>query len=230
MLITGGMGELGQALARHLVSQHGVRHLVLTSRRGRQTPGADELVMSLVSLGAETVEITACDVGERSEVLRVLDAMSPEHPLTGVFHLAGVLDDGVVSELTAERLGHVLRPKVDGAWHLHELTKGKGASAFVMFSSAAGVMGNPGQANYAAANVFLDALAARRHEEGLPGQALAWGLWESQGVGMTAGLGAANLSRMRRRPASHCGGARDGAASMRRWLAPKWGSWQCTWT
>jgi len=198
VLITGGMGELGQALARHLVSQHGVRHLVLTSRRGRQAPGADELVMSLLSLGAETVDITACDVGERSDVLRVLDAMSPEHPLTGVFHLAGVLDDGVVSELTAERLGHVLRPKVNGAWHLHELTKGKGASAFVMFSSAAGVMGNPGQANYAAANAFLDALAARRHEEGLPGQALAWGLWESEGVGMTARLGAAKLARMRR--------------------------------
>ena len=198
VLITGGMGELGQALARHLVGHHGVRHLVLTSRRGRDAPGADELQASLRSLGAETVIVTACDVGERGELAKVLDAIACDHPLTGVFHLAGVLDDVVVSELTAERLQRVLRPKVDGAWHLHELTKSKDVSVFVLFSSVAGVMGGPGQANYAAANTFLDALAAHRRKEGLSGQSLAWGLWEPQGMGMTAHLGPAELLRMRR--------------------------------
>ena len=198
VLITGGQGELGQSLARHLVGHHGVRHLVLTSRRGGETPGADELVAALRSLGAETVSVVACDVGERAELSKVLDAIGCEHPLTGVFHLAGVLDDGVVSELTAERLQRVMRPKVEGAWHLHELTKRKEVSAFVLFSSAAGVMGSPGQANYAAANTFLDALAAHRRKQGLSGQSLAWGLWEPQGTGMTAHLGAAELMRLRR--------------------------------
>ena len=146
VLITGGMGELGRALARHLVGHHGVRHLVLTSRRGSEAAGADELQASLRSLGAETVIVPACDVGERGELAKVLDSIASEHPLTGVFHLAGVLDDGIVSELTAERLRRVLRPKVEGAWHLHELTKSKDVSAFVLFSSVAGVMGGPGQA------------------------------------------------------------------------------------
>jgi NAD(P)-dependent dehydrogenase (short-subunit alcohol dehydrogenase family) len=198
VLITGGTGELGQALARHLVAHHGVRHLLLASRRGADAPEVDALKGSLRSLGAETVAIAACDVGEREEVAKVLDAIASAHPLTAVFHLAGVLDDGVVSELTAQRLCRVLRPKVDGAWHLHELTRGKELSAFVLFSSVAGVLGSPGQANYAAANSFLDALAAHRRREGLAGQSLAWGLWEPQGAGMTAHLGSAQLARMRR--------------------------------
>jgi NADP-dependent 3-hydroxy acid dehydrogenase YdfG/acyl carrier protein len=198
VLITGGVGELGQELARHLVSKHGARHLVLTSRRGREAPGTDELIESLEALGAETVVIAACDVGERAEVARVLDQIPADHALTGVFHLAGVLDDGVVSELTEERLSRVLRPKVAGAWHLHALTKSRDLSAFVLFSSASGVMGGPGQANYAAANAFLDALAAQRRWEGLSGQSLAWGLWEPQGKGMTSHLGAAELLRIRR--------------------------------
>ena len=198
VLITGGLGELGQALARHLVEHHGVRHLVLTSRRGGAAAGADELQASLRSLGAQTVDVAACDVGDRGELAQVLDAIANAHPLTGVFHLAGVLDDGVVSELTGERLQRVLHPKVAGAWHLHELSKDKDVPVFVLFSSLAGVMGAPGQANYAAANTFLDALAAHRRSQGLSGQALAWGLWEPQGTGMTAQLGAAELLRLRR--------------------------------
>ena len=124
VLVTGGLGELGQALSRHLVTVHGVRHLVLTSRRGEETPRAEALVAELRSLGAQSVRVVACDVSDRDAIANVFDAIPSDHPLTGVFHLAGVLDDGVVTELTADRVARVLRPKVDGAWHLHTLTAG----------------------------------------------------------------------------------------------------------
>ena len=197
VLITGGVGELGGEVARHLVAGHGVRHLLLTSRRGRQTPGAPELVAELQALGAQTVEVVSCDVGDRDAVGAVLSGVAAEHPLTGVFHLAALLDDGIVPALTPERLERVLGPKLDGACHLHELTADLDLAAFVLFSSVAG-LGSPGQANYAAANVFLDALAAERRHRGLAGQSLMWGLWEQRGVGMTAHLGRAELLRMRR--------------------------------
>jgi hypothetical protein len=113
VLITGGVGELGRELARHLVDRHGVRHLLLTSRRGLETPGAAELVAALQELGAQTVEVMSCDVSDRDAVSAVLSSIALDRPLTGVFHLAGVLDDGVVSALTAERLDRVLRPKLD---------------------------------------------------------------------------------------------------------------------
>ncbi|HEY6880607.1 MAG TPA: type I polyketide synthase [Polyangiales bacterium] len=198
VVITGGLGEIGQTLARHLVVQHGIRHLLLTSRRGADTPGATELASSLASLGAESVRIVACDVADRQQLADALSEVDARHPLTGVFHLAGVLDDGVVTELSAERLERVMRPKVDGAFHLHELTKGLNLPVFVLFSSMAGVLGGNGQANYAAANTFLDALAAERQRQGLRAQSLAWGLWQPQGVGLTARLSAVDLSRMRR--------------------------------
>ena len=197
VLITGGAGELGRELARHLVHRHGVRHLLLTSRRGLETPGAPELVAALRALGAETVQVVSCDVSDRESVRSVLSGIPAERPLTGVFHLAGVLDDGIVPALTGERLERVLRPKLDGAYHLHELTADQDLAAFVLFSSVAG-LGSPGQANYAAANVFLDALAAERRKRGLAGMSLMWGLWEPRGAGMTAHLGRAELMRMRR--------------------------------
>ncbi|MET3988189.1 type I polyketide synthase [Streptomyces sp. PvR034] len=191
VLVTGGTGVVGAAVARHLVAVHGVRDLVLVSRRGEGAPGVAELKGELVGLGA-AVRVVACDVADRVAVGELVAGISD---LRGVVHAAGAVDDGVVTGLTAERLASVLRPKVDAAWYLHEATRGLGLELFVLFSSAAGVFGSPGQANYAAANVFLDALAVRRRAEGLAAQSLSWGLWEETSE-LTATLGEAGLRRM----------------------------------
>ncbi|HEY2056881.1 MAG TPA: SDR family NAD(P)-dependent oxidoreductase, partial [Amycolatopsis sp.] len=194
VLITGGTGGLGSRLARHLVTEHGVRRLLLTSRRGPDSPGAPELRDKLVSYGAE-VTIAACDSSDGDAVAALLADVPALHPLTAVIHTAGVLDDGLVESLTPERLDGVLRPKVDAAWHLHEATRGLPLAAFVVFSSVAGVMGSPGQGNYAAANAFLDSLAQQRKREGLPATSIAWGPW-AQSSGMTAGLTELDIRRM----------------------------------
>ncbi|WP_375803578.1 type I polyketide synthase, partial [Streptomyces sp. A012304] len=193
VLITGGTGTLGGLVARLLVTEHGVRSLVLTSRRGPDAPGADDLTAELTALGAQ-VRVEACDAADRDALAGVL-ARTPA--LTGVVHAAGVLDDGLLESMTGEQLAHVLRAKVDGAVNLHELTRDLDLAAFVLFSSVTGLLGNPGQANYAAANTFLDALAARRQETGLPGTSIAWGLWEPASD-MTGRLGRQDLVRMRR--------------------------------
>jgi acyl transferase domain-containing protein/short-subunit dehydrogenase len=208
-LVTGASGTLGRLVARHLVTGHGVRNLMLTSRRGATADGVPELVDELTALGAK-VEVASCDVADRAALTDLLESIPADRPLTGVLHIAGVLDDGVLTSLTSERIDKVFRPKVDAALNLHELTRDLKLSAFVVFSSAAGVFGNPGQGNYAAANSFLDALAVHRRANGLAAQSLAWGLWSDE-AGMASELSDVDLHRITRTGADGLSGA-DGLA------------------
>ncbi|QCX82580.1 Erythronolide synthase, modules 3 and 4 (plasmid) [Streptomyces sp. YIM 121038] len=194
VLITGGTGMLGGLFARHLVARHGARHLVLISRQGSQAPDAARLEQDLTDLGA-AVTVAACDIADRDAVAGVLAAIPSEHPLTAVVHAAGTLEDVVVTGLTPERCDNVLAAKADGAWHLHTLTRNEDLAAFVLFSSVAGVLGGPAQANYAAANTLLDALAQHRAVQGLPAQSLAWGLWK-QASTMSGHLTPRDVTRM----------------------------------
>ncbi|GAA2778348.1 type I polyketide synthase [Crossiella cryophila] len=184
VLITGGTGGLGGLLARHLARAHGVRDLVLLSRRG----SAPELVAELAELGA-TATVVACDAADRDALAAVL----AEHPVRGVVHAAGVVDDGVLDSLTPDRLAAVLAPKAEAAWHLHELLGD--VPLFAVFSSLAGVLGNAGQGNYAAANTFLDALIHLRRDQGLSGISLAWGAWAPD-AGLTAALSEVDRRRL----------------------------------
>ncbi|MFI9405157.1 SDR family NAD(P)-dependent oxidoreductase [Nocardia sp. NPDC052316] len=195
-LITGGTGGLGALLARHLVTAHGARRLVLTSRRGLDAPGAEQLRTELTELGAE-ITVTACDVADRAAVAELLQSISDEHPLTAVVHAAGVPDHGLVTALTEDRLDRALAPKADAAWHLHELTRDLDLRAFVLISSAGGLLLSAGQAGYAAANVFLDALAEHRRAEGRTATAIAFGLWDID-AGLSGLLNDAELQRLRR--------------------------------
>ncbi|ACU37200.1 type I polyketide synthase [Actinosynnema mirum] len=186
VLITGGTGTLGAALARHLVDAHGVRHLLLVSRSGPDAPGAADLVAELAERGAR-VRVAACDVAEKDALTALLASIPTGRPLTGVVHAAGALDDGVLTALDADRVAAVLRPKADAALLLHEATEDADLALFALCSSVAGVLGNAGQANYAAANTYLDALAQHRSAAGLAGLSLAWGRW-AQTSALTADL------------------------------------------
>ncbi|MFE6398041.1 type I polyketide synthase [Streptomyces alboflavus] len=196
VLVTGASGVLGGVVARHLVEAHGVRHLLLVSRRGADAPGAAELAQDLADLGA-SARWAACDAADREALAKVLAEVPGEHALCGVVHAGGVLDDGVVASLTADRIDTVFRPKVDAVVTLHELTRDADLSAFVVFSSAAGTFGTAGQGGYAAANAFLDAFARVRRALGLPALSLAWGLWAETSA-MTGGMSDADRDRLRR--------------------------------
>ncbi len=196
VLVTGGTGMLGGIFAEHLITHYGIRHLLLVSRRGPAALGAAELHQRLTGLGAQ-VMISACDTANPAELAAVLDAIPATQPLTAVIHAAGVLDDAVMTELTADQLDAVLSAKADAAWYLDQLTDHQDLAAFVLFSSAAGILGAPGQGNYAAANAVLDALAQQRHRHHRRATSLAWGYWQTP-TGMTAELSSRDRARLTR--------------------------------
>ncbi|OLR93773.1 type I polyketide synthase [Actinokineospora bangkokensis] len=192
VLITGGTGAVGGHVARHLAGTHGVARVLLLSRRGPDSPDASRLVAELAELGC-AAQVVACDAGDRDALAAVLATIPAEHPLTGVVHAAGVLRDGLITTMTPDALAAVVTAKADAARHLDELTRDLPVSRFVLCSAFSGLVGGPGQANYAAANAAVDAVAARRRAAGLPAVSLAWGLWES---GMADELGAADRRRL----------------------------------
>ncbi|MFJ5226873.1 type I polyketide synthase, partial [Streptomyces sp. NPDC088400] len=196
VLVTGGTGVLGGLVAEWLVSVCGVRHLVLVGRRGL-AGSVVERVERLTGLGAR-VRVVGADVSSRAGVEEALSVVDGGHPLTGVVHAAGVVDDGVVGSLSPERVDAVMGGKAGGAWWLHTLTQNMELSFFSVFSSVAGVVGSPGQANYAAANGFLDGLVQERRARGLVGQSIAWGLWDVT-EGLAGDLSESDLTRMSRR-------------------------------
>ncbi|MEU1014015.1 type I polyketide synthase, partial [Streptomyces sp. NPDC005890] len=202
VLITGGTGSLGGLLARHLVTRHGIRHLLLASRRGQAADGAAELVAELTELGAAEVTVASCDVTDRDAVAALLtEARRGGRPLTGVVHTAGIADAGVIGTIQPEQVARVFAPKVTAVRHLDELTRelAPELAVFVVFSSVSSVFLGAGTGSYAAANAFLDAVAQQRRAAGLPATSLAWGLWDQATGGMAAGMDDLTRSRMNRR-------------------------------
>ncbi|MFC8104398.1 SDR family NAD(P)-dependent oxidoreductase, partial [Streptomyces sp. NPDC057363] len=196
VLVSGG-GSLGELVTRHLVVRHGVRHLVLASRRGPDAEGVRELAAELTEHGA-TVSVVACDMSDRAQVESLLAGIPEEHPLRGVVHTAGVFEAGLVETLTPERLARVFAPKVDAVRHLDELTRPLALDAFVVYSSASSVFMGAGSSGYAAANAFLDGLMAHRRAAGVPGLSLSWGTW-AHATNMTTHLSTDDQARMSRR-------------------------------
>ncbi|WP_394846825.1 SDR family NAD(P)-dependent oxidoreductase [Pendulispora brunnea] len=194
-LVTGGLGALGLEVARWL-AQRGAGHIALISRLPATDDATVQALDALRALGS-TVTVLACDVANAGAVHALVSSLSRVRELRGIFHCAGVLDDGVLRKQTAERFAAVMAPKVAGAWNLHRAAKGLPLDFFVLFSSVAGLLGGPGQSNYAAANSFLDALAHHRRARGLPATALAWGYWAVRS-NMTAHLQQADIARMGR--------------------------------
>jgi myxalamid-type polyketide synthase MxaE and MxaD len=190
-LITGGCGGLGLEVAKWLASR-GARHLVLT---GRSAPGAAaQTMIDGLRAAGPNVTVILGDIASEADVQGLVARLGTTPPLRGVIHAAGVLSDGVLTELTWQRFETVLAPKVRGAWLLDRLTRQHRLDFFVLFSSASAVLGAAGQANYAAANTFLDALAARRRVEGLPALSINWGPWREVGMAARPGASAGQRS------------------------------------
>ncbi|WP_280397729.1 type I polyketide synthase [Nocardia carnea] len=203
ILVTGGTGVLGARVAEHLVREHGARHLTLVARRGAETPGAEDLRARLNEFGA-TVDLVACDIADREAVRQMLAGIPDSAPLAGVVHTAGVFDAGVIASLSPERLESVFAAKVDGAWNLHELTAESDLGLFALFSSTGGLILPTGQGGYAAANVFLDALAGYRRARGAAATSLAWGPWEGAQMGLEpTGLAVRRVLRSGVLPLAH---------------------------
>ncbi|MEV8318099.1 SDR family NAD(P)-dependent oxidoreductase [Streptomyces sp. NPDC059900] len=196
VVITGGTGTIGRELARHLVTRWGARSLALLSRSGSEASGIDTFRGELTALGAE-VQVIRTDVSDAQDISSVLGRVRSERPIVGVVHAAGVLDDSIVSNMTPDQLHKVLRSKVDSALNLDAATAGDELRFFTLFSSLYGVLGGPGQANYAGANTFLDQFAHWRRSRGRPANSVAWGLW-AQATGMTGHLSEGDLLRLRR--------------------------------
>lgn len=184
VLVTGGLGDLGSRVARRLATAHGVCDLILVSRQGASSPGADALVAELAELGAKAT-IVGCDLADLDSLGSVMQLFTPDRPLRGVVHAAGVVDSGTLSSLTARKCAAVFAPKVDGLWNLHQLTKHMDLDLFMMFSSISGIIGLPGLGNYAAANSFIDSLAHLRRAQGLPASSVAYGTWAGDGMATT---------------------------------------------
>ncbi|KAI0192144.1 polyketide synthase [Astrocystis sublimbata] len=181
VLVTGGLGDLGGRVARRLVTAHGVRDLVLTSRRGMQSPGAHVFVAELAKLGAKATVVDG-DIADIDNLKSIMQLFSADRPLRGVVHAAGVTDSGILSSLTPQKCATTFAPKVDGLWNLHQLTKDMDLDVFMLFSSISGIMGLPGLGNYAAANSFLDGVAHLRRAQGLPATSVAYGTWAGEGM------------------------------------------------
>ncbi|WP_345598131.1 SDR family NAD(P)-dependent oxidoreductase, partial [Streptomyces marokkonensis] len=198
VLVTGGTGGTGAHVARRL-AERGAEHLVLTSRRGPDAPGAAELRAELEAHGAR-VTLTACDITDRDAVAALLDAVPAELPLTAVLHLAGASQtESPLSGLTVEQFAEMGRAKIDGARHLDDLLGDRELDAFVLFSSGATAWGSNGLTSYAGANAYLDGLAHRRRARGLTATSIAWGAWDGGGMvdGSMAGeFGKLGLSLM----------------------------------
>ncbi|KJK33562.1 hypothetical protein UK15_38940, partial [Streptomyces variegatus] len=193
VLVTGGTGALGAEVARWL-ARNGAEHLILTSRRGIEAPGAGELRRELAGFGAE-VTVAACDVADREALADLLAALPPERPLRAVVHAAGVGQYAPLAGMDADEFARVVTGKVAGARHLHELLLDTPLDAFVLFSSVSGIWGSGGQGAYAAANAYLDALAQQRRDSGRPATALAWGPWAEVGLAAADATGEAQLRR-----------------------------------